>query len=270
MANLILLSLVFLQQAEAASISEQVLYFRTGKESVQEAAKAAKEELEWKNPCASALTSDLHEVAENPAITRAAADVALGFLLKPEPSQHLVLHISNGSIVLRFELRDAKEKPLFRKDVKLTERPGTWKARFAQGGCQIKSSMRERMIGLLSEPTRLYQCKTRKIELLETSSKITHFLHEYVPDAWIKRAQDRIPPGEESKAELLQASDEDYRRGNRTYRACKKGLGLLEAHAANSIHLLRDVAATEPNAELPQGIRATLDKLQRLLDEGLQ
>lgn len=269
----LLLSLVLSNEALAGAIPSHVLYLRTGKESAEEAEAAGKKEIANGNPCAGPLAKDLESLASDPAMVKASEDAAKGWLAEVKPGQHLLLRLSNGSMILRYELRGEKpgapgeEVAVFRKEVKLSERPGTWRKRVGRGDCRITEAQKKTLIELVAEPTKLLGCKTRKLELLDHVAKVSNFLHEYVPDKWVEEAKERLLRREQRVPELLRSDDAIYRTNNQNFRSCSRGLELLELESAVTLRLLRDMAQQKPELELPLD---TLDALDRLLDSRTQ
>lgn len=269
----VLLSLLLAADAfaggAASSIGTHVLYHRTGKEKPAEAEAAGKKEIADGNPCAGPLALNLEALARDPAMRKASEDAAKGFLAEREPGQHLLLVLSNGSMLLRYELRGEKpgapgeEVAVFRKELKLTEVPGTWRKRVGRGVCRLSATQKKAMVELVAEPTLLVACKARKLELFEHTSKLSNFLHEYVPDKWVEEARERLSRREQAAPELLRKDESVYRTNNLTHRSCRRGLELLEQESAATIRVLKDVAERKPDIELPL---ETVETLERLLD----
>lgn len=248
--------------AAPGAIPAQLLYQRTGKEGPAEAELAGKREVENENSCALPLFRDLEALAADPAMRQAGEDAAKGWLAEREPTRHLVLLMANGSLHLRFELRE-DQKALFRKEVRLSERPGTFRQRLARGECRVKPAQKKALIDLVAEPTRLTACKSRKIEVLEAAGVVGTFLHEYIPEKWVDDALERLSRRVADAPEVLRKDQKSYRSNNQTFQACRRGLDMLEAEAGATIRVLRDISDHKAGTELPL---EALDALERLLD----
>lgn len=259
----IFFSLLLSSQAFAGSIPVHLLYFRTGVESESKAEEAGRREVESGNPCARAFDTDLKQLSSDPAMVGAGEELAKSWLSATAPHPNLRLHLSRGSVLLRFELRNESGEVVFARERRLSERMGTWKKRISRDSCRISAAERKGLAEQVAEPTLLFQCKSRKIELLDPASRLGHYLHEYVPDRWVEKYKEMRANKGESELIPLQADEAPYRTGNETYRSCRKGLELLEAHSRSTVLLLRDLTLQNSELSFPSQL---VSDLERLLD----
>lgn len=255
-----------------AEVPIYVEYKKTGLENDEAAAKLGQKEVENSNPCVLQMRRDVEALESREELRDAVAMVKKDFD-DPKPSPRLVLHFMNEAIELRFEMWS---KPLkyqdgvvydvehlkYRKAVYITDQPGSWQQRLDGEQCHVSEARFIALIDELREADRLAACKQRKLDLLSSSAKVSNYIHNYLPVAWLDEARRRLILQNAPVGDLLRADTSVYREGNGTFHECQRGLRLLEEEAASSVRVMNEVRDEHKGTDVPSD---EIEQLERLL-----
>lgn len=256
----------------AGEVPIYVSYVKTGTESDEVANKLGLKEVENSNPCVLKMKRDLEAYLSRPELREAVVAVRRNFE-DPRPKPRLVLHYMHEAMELRFEMWSAPlkyqdgvvydgEHLKYRKAVYVTDQPASWQERLDGDQCHVSEGKFVALIDELREADRLELCKQRKLDLLNTSGKVTNYIHNYLPVAWLDEARRRLILQNAPVGDLLRSDPTVYRSGNTTFRECQRGLKLLEEEAASSVRVLNEVRDERKGTDVPE---QEIDNLEHLL-----
>jgi hypothetical protein len=249
-----------------------VSYLKTGRETEDEALRLGATEVENSNPCVLKMRRDVQALEKRKEMAEAIAAVSSGFE-QPKPKPRLVLRYIHESMELRFELwstqvrnSDGSDGPepqkKYEKGVYVTNRPGSWQERLDGEACHVSEATFMGLIDQLREADRLSACMRRKRDLLDSSKKVSNYVHNYLPVAWLAEARRRLVLQNAPVGDLLREDTAVYRAGNTSFKECQRGLRLLEEEAASSVRVLNEVRDTRKGTDVPE---KDIEELERML-----
>lgn len=265
-----LLPTIAIAKARGDALPVSIQYLRTGRENEAEAIHLGQAEVENTNPCVLGMRRELEDYAAREDMLKASHEV-IKKLDMPALKPLLTLRFMNESVDLRYDAfapaeknQNGKvlkeEKLVYRKSVPVSDFPGSWQERLHGGKCHIPATRVQALVDELREADRYAACAARKVSLLEGSAKISHYLHNYVPVAWIDDARARLSEKQKPVGDLLREDTTVYRQGS-TYRECAKSLKLLEEEAGNTLRVINEVRTSRKMTDVPAKEISNLGKL---------
>jgi hypothetical protein len=195
------------------------------------------------------------------------------FDLKDNIRPRLILRYMNEAMELRFEMFSPafksnvahiseQETVKYRKGVYISDAAGTWQDRLDNDKCHLSEEKFIALVDELREADRLASCISRKQTILDGSKKVSNYLRNYLPLAWLEEAKRHLVLQNSPVNGLLREDASIYRTGNATFRDCQRGLRLLEEDAASSVRVLNEVREVKKGTDVPA---REIDDLEHLL-----